>query len=364
MNRIKATRCCAVEHPAAMPTTSTPPSCCAGLRQTLMQGWQEAFPLHPSPFRQMAASSGATPRELLSTCVDLHRSGALQPIRVHWGEVLRRERWRLAFESPAAPAALVAALARLPGCDRIERPQDGAELDTVWAEIEAVDREALDAQLARLPQPPSARLRLAGPERGATLPCDDPRLAAAVEQGLKLCARPYADCARRLDCSEQRVLAKLQGWRRTGQLVGLTLRPAPARVSQPAVLALWRSRQPAPAVLAQLAAQRHVDRLICRPAGASWPWQFGLVLRATPQLMFERLRELLQAAGMDVAPDACVALRIEQPRDQALLFSDASMPGIAGQALDRGDGDAPAVNADQAAVLQLPQHAGQVFRRQ
>lgn len=43
-------------------------SCCASLRQTLLQGWQQTFPLHSSPFRQMAARSGATPRELLSLC--------------------------------------------------------------------------------------------------------------------------------------------------------------------------------------------------------------------------------------------------------------------------------------------------------
>lgn len=60
-----------------MPYSSPHASCCASLRQTLLQGWQQSFPLHASPFRQMAARSGATPRELLGVCQELHRNGTL-----------------------------------------------------------------------------------------------------------------------------------------------------------------------------------------------------------------------------------------------------------------------------------------------
>ena len=57
-------------------TASSSPSCCAGLRQSLLQGWRQGVPLHPSPFRQMAARAGATPHELLRTCAALQREGA------------------------------------------------------------------------------------------------------------------------------------------------------------------------------------------------------------------------------------------------------------------------------------------------
>ncbi|MGQ3095241.1 MAG: hypothetical protein ACT6RP_17455, partial [Roseateles sp.] len=97
-----------------MPHSTSHASCCAGLRQTLLQGWQQDFPLHASPFRQMAARSGATPRELLRLCQQLHRSGALQVIRPCWGEGLLRQRWRLAFDAGAMGAQLSAALAALP----------------------------------------------------------------------------------------------------------------------------------------------------------------------------------------------------------------------------------------------------------
>ncbi len=299
-----------------MPTTASPPSCCAGLRQTLIQGWQQDFPLHPSPFRQMAARSGATPRELLSTCRELNRSGALQPIRVRWGATLRRQRWRLAFD---APPGFATALAALPGCFRIERAQAGDGLPTLWAEIEALDEAALGRQLARLALPPLARLRLPSPD--TTLSCDDPQLAACVERGLPVCSKPFAECARQLGCSEHHVLSSLSAWRRQGQLEGLVLKPPPTPVPQLGTLALWRRLEPPAALLQRLREQRGIDRVITGPGSDDWPWQLGVVLRAAPQLGAEPWRERLAAAGLAAAPDASQPLRIEQPRDQALLFN-------------------------------------------
>jgi hypothetical protein len=286
----------------------------------LIQGWQQDFPLHPSPFRQMAARSGATPRELLSTCRELNRSGALQPIRVRWGATLQRERWRLAFDGMPGPAtALTAALAALPGCFRIERAEVGADVPAVWAEIEALDESALRRQLARLPTPPRAQLRLPSPE--AALHCEDVRLAASVEQGLSLCSKPFAECAKRLGCSEHRVLASLSAWRRSGQLECLMLKPPPTPVPQPATLALWRRLEPSPALLARLREQRGVDRAVEGPGSAGWPWRLSVVLRATPQLGSQPWRERLAEAGLTAPPDHCVPLRIEQPRDQGMLFN-------------------------------------------
>jgi len=299
-----------------MPTPAAPPSCCAGLRQTLIQGWQQDFPLHPSPFRQMAARSGATPRELLSTCRELNRSGALQPIRVRWGAALRRARWRLAFD--AAPG-LPAALAALPGCYRIERAETGADVPAVWTEIEALDEAALRRQLARLPVSPRARLRL--PSNDAALSCDDVRLAACMEQGLQLCSKPFAECAKRLGCSEHRVLSSLSAWRRSGQLECLVLKPPPTPVPQLGMLALWRRIEPSADLLARLREHRSIDRVVEGPGSEAWPWRLSVVLRATPQLGAQPWRERLAEAGLAAAPDVCVPLRTEQPRDQAMLFN-------------------------------------------
>ncbi|MFG6456225.1 hypothetical protein [Roseateles sp. BYS96W] len=302
-----------------MPTHAAPPSCCAGLRQTLIQGWQQDFPLHPSPFRQMAARSGATPRELLTTCRDLSRSGALQPIRPRWGAALRRARWRIAFD---APDSLATALAALPGCFRIELADAPAGAPTLWAEIEALDEAMLQRQLARLPLAPCAWLRLPSP--GATLDCDDLHLAASMEKGLAVCSKPFAECARQLGRSEHRVLASLNAWRRNGQLECLVLKPPLAPVSQPGMLALWQRIDPPAHVLARLLDQPGIDRVITagEDATESWPWRLSIVLR-TPQLGAPSWRERLVQAGVSAAPDHCLPLRIKLPRDQPLLFNMA-----------------------------------------
>lgn len=281
---------------------ATPPSCCAGLRPTLLQGWRQGLPLHPSPFREMAARSGATPQELLRTCAQLQRDGALQPIHARWGEALPRERWRLFFG--IADEALAGALVALPGCVRIERCTAEGDPPWLWAELEALDGEALQAQLNRLPALPAARLRLAAAAGVAAGPCGDPQLAACLEQGLPLCANPYAACARRLGRSERGLLAALLNWQRAGELQGLVLAPAPPRGPRPGWIALW---QQAPALEA-LRELPGLERLVPVPPHGDWPWPLSAVLSGAA------LPAQLPAGAR------CMHLHIQQPREAALLF--------------------------------------------
>lgn len=301
-----------------MPQSTPHASCCASLRQTLLQGWQQSFPLHSSPFRQMAARSGATPRELLSLCQQLHRNGALRAIQPCWGEGLRRERWRFAFESGSDDASLATALAALPGCSRIERADLHAGIPSLWAEIEAIDAASLARQLQHLPAQPVARVQLPAAAADA-LPCDDPALAARLEAGLLLCSRPFAQCSKQLGCSEYKLLAKLQAWRRGHQLAGLALKSPPTRVPQPGLLALWKNVEPTAEGLVRLQAHSGVDRVVRAPDTAAWPWRLSLVLRAAPQLALDQLREIVAHAGLAL-PDSFAPLQIDQPRDQPLLF--------------------------------------------
>ncbi|MBL8275933.1 MAG: hypothetical protein JNL93_04490 [Pelomonas sp.] len=295
---------------------ASPPSCCAGLRQTLLQGWQQDFPLHTSPFRLMAARSGAKPRELLDLCRQLSRSGALLPIRVRWGAALRRERWRLAFN---AQPGFRLALASLPGCFRIESVDTSANLPTIWAEVEALNETALHRQLARLALRPVARIRL--PSSANTVCCDDPLLAARVEQGLQICSRPFAECAKQLGCSEHHVISSLSSWRRGGQVEGLMLKPPPTSTPQYGVLALWRRTAPTADLLARLRELPGVDNVLEGPGSPEWPWQLSVVVRTACQPGAEQWRKRLATAGLAAAPDVSLPLRIEQPRDQALLFN-------------------------------------------
>jgi hypothetical protein len=293
-------------------------SCCASLRQALLQGWQQSFPLHSSPFRQMAASSGATPRELLALCQDLHRKGTLQLVLPTWGEQLPRTRWRLAFAPAGDDTPLARALGALPGCFHIERATEPLPgLPSVWAEMETSDEASLGSQLHRLPMPPVARIALSTPAPDAPA-CDDLDTARELEAGLQLCSRPYAECARRLGCSESKLLARLLTWRRSGVLAGLSLKPPPSRVPQPGLLALWLSAPNAQS-LQGLHEHPGVERVVTAPGDATWPWRLSVLLHAAPQLALDQLRETAAHVGLR-SPDASLRLLIEQPRDQALLF--------------------------------------------
>jgi DNA-binding Lrp family transcriptional regulator len=155
------------------------------------------------------------------------------------------------------------------------------------------------------------------PALGAA-PCDDPDTARELEAGLQLCSRPYAECARRLGCSESKLLARLLTWRRSGVLAGLSLKPPPSRVPQPGLLALWL-RAPEPAALTHLQDHPGVEHVLTAPGDADWPWRLSLLLHAAPQLALDQLRDTLAHAGLR-APDASLRLQIDQPRDHARLF--------------------------------------------
>ncbi|MBB5204990.1 hypothetical protein HNQ51_002309 [Inhella inkyongensis] len=311
-------------HPAAGArpalAVAAPPSCCAGLLQTVLHGWRDRFPLHSSPFYVMSTRSGATPRELLAVCERLQRNGSLQPIRAQWGPHLRRARWRLGFAGAAARApGLLAALAALPGCLRIEH---GSADAPIWAELEALDEAGLRRQLAALPEPPTHQLLWQEtPGAASDGPHADLALAALVERGLPLCAGPYERAAQQLGRSERQLLSTLRAWQRDGELAAMTLAPTATRSSGFGMLALWQSFTPSLEACATLRAQPGLQRLLISEAPPAWPWRFGLVLEAAEALASQQLGSLLMQAGITAAPELRMALRIERPRDAALLFA-------------------------------------------
>lgn len=311
--------------PRPLPPPVPAPSCCAGLMQTVLHGWQDRFPLHSSPFYRMSASSGATPKELLGACEPLQASGALQPIRARWGDALPRMRWRLGFRLEWPAPDWAARLADLPGCLRIERPAAATPQAWLWAEIEALDATALQRQLDTLPQPPSVCLRVTSWSAAAAVaaagdPREDPALAMRVERGLPLGAGPYGRCARELGRTERQVLASLRAWQREGALQGFTLAPALSRTPRAGLMALWHTLRPSAQGVATLRGQHGVERLLNAEPRAEWPWRFGLVLQAAPGFAAAHLDALLAQIGIRQTPDLLAGLHIEQPRDAALLF--------------------------------------------
>lgn len=220
---------------------SAAPSVCAGLQPALQHGWQAAFPLQSTPWRDMATRVGATSRELLAYAQRLQQQGLLAPVQVRWGERVRRQRWRVGFSAlgAQAAAALQSAAEQEPTAlclEWVDADPSLQALPTVWLHLEAREPEELLAATQALEAaatcPASARWRLqqsddpcACPQSGG--PCQDLPLAVALESGgLPLVVHPFAELAARLgDRSERALLARLRDWQQQGWLQRLSLKP-------------------------------------------------------------------------------------------------------------------------------------------
>lgn len=99
------------------------------------------------------------------------------------------------------------------------------------------------------------------------------------------------------------------------------LKPPPTSTPQYGVLALWRRTAPTADLLARLRELPGVDNVLEGPGSPEWPWQLSVVVRTACQPGAEQWRKRLATAGLAAAPDVSLPLRIEQPRDQALLFN-------------------------------------------
>ncbi len=316
MKQIKGAAAGAGEHRATMNTAARPPQagCCAGLHQLLLRSWRHDFPLQPAPLQQMARQVGASPVELQRAGQRLQRSGALQPIRPHWGDALPRLRLRLGWStrSAAQQQALRALLGALPGCTWIGAARPGQRrLPTLWAEIEALDAAAMQRQLARLPEAPVARAEVAQTQL-AQAPLSDRELAAALERGLPFGTHPYAPLAERLGRSEKLLLAELHRWQRDGLLadLGLEERQPPPRYTARLITRTAPAAPTAQATTGAAAGHPGPGPLRCSEPSAAWPWRLWVL-------------------GSDGASRAGQRLHCEHPRAQALLFCDAE-PAQAG----------------------------------
>ena len=298
---------------------TTTPSCCAGLQPTLLRGWQQGFPLHSSPFRQMADQCGATPLELLRKCVQLQDSGALAPIRPRWGKALQCERWRLGFDAGQQATSWSEALSRLPGCVRIEHVE--GQGTWLWAEIEARDEVQLQQQLARLPAPPDAQLCMPSAGVSKLDAGNDLTLAAHLEGGLELCINPFSRCAKVLKRTERQILSTLYAWRHSGLLEALTLAPPPAQQPQSGVLAHWREVDLSTISMARLQALSGLDRLVVASVNTHWPWRLSILMLGMSALAEQQLTQRLRSIGLHQPPDVCDRVKVELPRNAALLFT-------------------------------------------
>ncbi|MBB5204898.1 hypothetical protein HNQ51_002217 [Inhella inkyongensis] len=308
--------------------TSPPASVCAGLRQTLLHGWQQGFPVQPSPFQVLAQRTGGTLREVLGQCQQMQRNGALQGVQVQWGEPLRRVRWRCGLWAPEAELeAAGRAAAALPACVLLERVEAAVpDLPSLWLELEALRSEVIESQLQTL----ALRWRL-GPrlslQHAAPChchehlgPCCDEPLAQALERGLPLVAHPYQELALKLQRSERQVLARLRDWIEGGDVQTLSL-AAPHQPHRQSWALAAVEVDPTPALLARLRELSATSELRRLPRLPDWPFGLFIGMAAPQELTGGALDPLLQAAGLAQAPMRRWLARRWAPRVQARLFA-------------------------------------------
>lgn len=201
-------------------------------RLGLIDNWQRDFPLCPRPFARLGEANELSEREVISLLREMLADGQLSRV----GAVIRPNSVGAStLAAMCVPGARLEEVAELvnaePGVNHnYEREHDL----NLWFVVTAADGEALAATLGRiagatgievipLPLERAYHIDLGFPldgrgndRRGAgSGPAlaepdeDDRKLLVAIEDGLPLGARPYAEVALRLGWSEAAVLSRL-----------------------------------------------------------------------------------------------------------------------------------------------------------
>ena len=329
------------------------PSCCAGLRQALLHGWQYNFPLVPSPFQVVAQRCGSTLNEVLQLGQRLQGSGSLLPLRPRWGSALYRchQRWGLHLTAEER-ARWWPTLAADPACIALLAVAEsrggapGVDIPTLWVDLlgrDALVGQALLLKLQAAGHHPLWVGQFSGTSAGVPQasqpcgcdtqsgPCQDPALATALEAGLPLKAHPYTGLAKQLGRSERQVLASLKQWQQQGSLEGLALTGPDSGMETSGALACLPGQGLDTKVLARLRQQSGVHEVAVLPIGDSQPPGLWLRVQAPADLAWTQLHQALQAVGLAEAPGLRQRFAGLRPRTWPALFN----PGITPQASTR-----------------------------
>lgn len=200
----------------------------------LIDRWQRDFPLCPRPYAIIGDSADLTESEVIATLYELAEDGRLARVGV---TVRPNTAGASTLAAMAVPEERLDEVAAAVNAEwGVNHNYEREHALNLWFVVTAPDRGALDSALARIRArtgievidlplerayhidlgfPLSGRgttRRGAGSELAKRAPdADDRRLLAAIEDGLPLRPRPFAEVGRRLGWSEADVLARLGG---------------------------------------------------------------------------------------------------------------------------------------------------------
>ncbi|MDC8786430.1 siroheme decarboxylase subunit beta [Roseateles koreensis] len=294
----------------------------------LLNRWQQRFPLSPEPFEELAAELGlADGAAVLARLKALERQGSLSRIGGIWAPRAAGAGLLCAMAVPAERLDEVAQRvnARVGVNHNYEREHafnlwfvlTGPDAACLARELDALERECQLPTL-RLPMERAYRINLGfdlktphGPDcearqarnrPGVPVAAEDRALAACVEQGLPLVARPYAAWASAIGWDEARVQASLHRWLAQGSLrrFGLIVRHHELGFGANAMCVFNLPDECVDAHAQLLAQQTGVTLCYRRSRAPGWPYNLYCMFHGRERGEVQQwLAQAVEAAGLD-----------------------------------------------------------------
>ena len=297
-------------------------------RLTLLNRWQHGFPLDSRPFARIGQALGTDEVTVIVGFEAARADGSLSRIGGVWAAGAGGAALLVAMAVPVERLDAVAAqVDALPGVNHnYEREHrfnlwfviTGTDAATLHARLDALERDTGLATL-RLPMQRVYRIDLGFDLRGAVASADSSRaerrappvaeaerpLAALVESGLPLLARPYAAWAAQLGCDEADVFATIARWLDRGTLrrFGVVVRHHELGFDRNAMTVFDVPDQDVDACGAALAAQPGVTLCYRRARAEGWPYNlYCMVHGREREAVRATIAAAARAAGLEQRP--------------------------------------------------------------
>ena len=298
----------------------------APFAERLLNEAQRGFPLVERPFAALAEQLGTDETTVIASCRHLSARGAISRVGGVWAPGVGGAALLCAMAVPAERLDSVAAqVSAHPGVNHNYEREHALNL---WFVLTGNHRAQLETVLHRLETDtglPVVRLGMVRPYRidlgfdlhrppgaGSALRQRPPRvteadrpLAALVEAGLPLNARPFARWAQSLDDTTAGLLARIQGWLDAGTLrrFGLVVRHHEVGFGANAMTVFDLPDTLVDAAGERLAAQPGVTLCYRRERASAWPYNLYCMVhgRSRPETL-STLQRAIDGADLDGWP--------------------------------------------------------------
>ena len=331
-------------------------------RHGLLNRWQRDFPLERAPFARLGQALGRSEAEVLQACQDLQQGGALSRIGGIFAPGAGGAALLAAMAVPVERLEAVAALVSAhPGVNHnyerehrfnlwfVVTGRDGAALERVLRSLEqATGLTALRLPMVRayridlgfdLQQPLAPpRMPRAANGPGLGLAAADWPLAALVEDGLPLLARPFDAWGQALGRPPQAVLEALADWLAAGTLrrFGCIVRHHELGFAANAMTVFDVPEALVDACGAALARVPGVTLAYRRERAAGWPYNLYCMVHGRERsAVLSVLQQAVPRCGLDGVPQAVLFSRRRFKQTGAWRFRELPAGGLAPATEDR-----------------------------